>query len=228
MIRTFYIVFVLFCLPLDLSAQDKSSPVNTPGPITGRPTLRFTPFQDTVYSRALQAKSLNIPPEAIFYADMKFLEAEILRYKKIYGASAEEIIRKNIEFPPEYFLPSPVEQTLYQYNLMQSQFVPFVRTYNPFGPKIPLSTIGALLGLSEDVSPVLYYTLDKEENVKIAIYSERALVVRILYEGRQSAGNYQILWDGKDNEGRRMLRGDYIGEVRIGENKYVRKRIRIE
>lgn len=196
--------------------------------LTGPRIIRFTPLQDSAYIRSLRAKSLNISSDAIFYADIKLLESEILLLKKIDVITNAEILRRNTQLPVESLQPSAVEKTLYQFNIMQSQYIPFVRTYNFFGPKIPFSTIGSLLGLVEDVSPVLKYTLDYEDEVRIVIYSERAIIIRVLFEGKQYAGQYQILWDGKDNYGTQMRRGDYIGEIRIGENKLIRKRIRIE
>ncbi|MGQ9820063.1 MAG: FlgD immunoglobulin-like domain containing protein [Candidatus Kapaibacteriales bacterium] len=196
--------------------------------LTGPGIMRFTAMQDSFFLRALRAKSNNIATDAIFYADLKLLESEILILKKIMGANEWEVLRKNLEVNRENFLPSPVEQTLYQYNLLQSQYIPYVRTFNPFGPKIPLSSIGAFLGFVEDISPVISYSIEKNEEVRIVIYSERAVVVRLLFEGTQTQGNYQIVWDGKGNDGQKLPRGDYIGEVRIGSNSLFRKRIRIE
>lgn len=196
--------------------------------LTGPGIIRFTALQDSVFLRALRAKSNNISTDAIFYADLKLLESKILSMKKILGATEEEILRKNLELPPENFLPSPVEQTLAQYNLMQSQYIPYVRIYNPFGAKIPLFSISSFFGFEEDVSPVISYSLDTKEEVRVVVYSERAVAVCILFEGTQAPGNYRIIWDGKGSDGQKMPRGDYIAEVRIGSNNLIRKRIRIE
>lgn len=196
--------------------------------LTGPGIIRFTALQDSIFLRALRAKSNNISTDAIFYADLKLLESEVLSMKRIIGATEEDILRKNLELHPENLLPSPVEQTLSQYNLLQSQYIPYVRTYNPFGAKIPLSSISSFLGFVEDVSPVISYSLNTKEEVRVVIYSERAIAVRVLFEGTQASGNYRIIWDGKGNDGQKMPRGDYIGEVRIGSNNLIRKRIRIE
>lgn len=196
--------------------------------LTGPGIIRFTALQDSAFSKALRARSNNISTDAIFYTDLKLLEPKILSMKKIMGANEEEILRKNLELRPENLLPSQVEQALYQYHLLQSQYIPYIRTYSSFGVKIPLSSISLFLGFADDVSPVISYTLDTKEEVRIVIYSERAIAVRVLFEGTQTPGNYQIIWDGKGNDGQKMPRGDYIGEVRIGSNNLIRKRIRIE
>ncbi|MCX7908237.1 MAG: hypothetical protein N2560_01785 [Ignavibacteria bacterium] len=192
-----------------------------PGPIG----IQYLPEQDSAYFRA---KRLALPPSARFYADMKLLEREILLQKKLYGLSEQEIAKKNLEISKEFFLPSGQEITMYQYGLMQSQYVPFVPTYKPYGVKVPLSAIGNLLGLSEDVSPWLEYNLDTPAEVRVVVYSERALLVATIVDAFQQPGRYRYYWNGRDDNGKLLPRGDYIGEIRIGNSKFIRKRIRLE
>ncbi len=193
--------------------------------LPGPAAIRFLPEQDSAY---LRAKMLSIPPSARLYLDMKLLEQEILRQKKLHGLSEQEIAKKNLQIPHEVLIPLPQEVSIYQYGLMQSQFIPFVPITKPFGAKVPLSSIGSLLGFVEDVSPWLEYDLDVETDVTVAIYNERALMVATIVDKIQAPGHYRYYWSGKDNNGKQLPRGDYIGEIRIGKTKYIRKRIRLE
>ncbi|MFN3782020.1 MAG: FlgD immunoglobulin-like domain containing protein, partial [Candidatus Kapaibacteriota bacterium] len=156
------------------------------------------------------------------------LEQEILRQKKLHGLSEQEIAKKNLQIPQEVLMPLPQEISLYQYGLMQSQSIPFVPIMKPFGAKIPLSSIGSFLGFVEDVSPWLEYDLDVETDVTVAIYNERALMVATIVDKIQPPGHYRYYWNGRDNNGKQLPRGDYIGEIRIGKTKYIRKRIRLD
>lgn len=222
---TFYINS--FGQPPFLNSYDTTNKKNNqdtlilPGPAA----TRYLPEQDSAY---LRAKMLSIPPSTRLYIDMKMLEQEILRLKKLHGLSEQEVAKKNLQIPPDVFIPLPQEVSLYQYGLMQSQYVPFVPIIKPFGAKVPLSTIGSLLGLVEDVSPWLEYDLDIETDVTVAIYNERALMVATIVDRIQAPGHYRYYWNGRDNNGKLLPRGDYIGEIRIGKTKFIRKRIRLE
>ncbi|MFN3306056.1 MAG: FlgD immunoglobulin-like domain containing protein [Candidatus Kapaibacteriota bacterium] len=207
-----------------LDTTDKKIAQDTlilPGPAA----RRFSPEQDSAY---LRAKMLSIPASARLYLDMKLLEQEILRQKKLHGLSEQEIAKKNLQIPQEVLMPLPQEISLYQYGLMQSQSIPFVPIMKPFGAKIPLSSIGSFLGFVEDVSPWLEYDLDVETDVTVAIYNERALMVATIVDKIQPPGHYRYYWNGRDNNGKQLPRGDYIGEIRIGKTKYIRKRIRLD
>lgn len=208
--------------PLDsATVVTKQDTIILPGPLN----LKFLPEQDSAY---LRAKRLTIPPSARLYADMKLLEREILLQKKLYGLSEQEVAKRNLQIPKDFYLPTGQEITMYQYGLMQSQYVPYVSTYKPFGVKVPFSTIGNLLGLNEDVSPWLEYELDVETDVRVAVYSEKALLVATIINTTQPPGRYRYFWNGRDDNGKQLPRGDYIGEIRIGKTKYIRKRIRLD
>lgn len=159
---------------------------------------------------------------------MKLLEREILLQKKLFGLSDEQIAKKNLQIPQDWFIPSGQERTIYEYGLMQSQYVTGVQIYKPYGVKVPLSSIASLLGLNEDISPWLEYDLDVETDVRVAVYNERALLVATIVNTTQSPGHYRYYWNGRDDTGKLLPKGDYIGEIRIGKTKYIRKRIRLE
>lgn len=211
-----------FIKPIDTTnVFGRQDTIILPGPLG----IRFLPEQDSAY---LRAKRLPIPPTARLYADMKLLEREILMQKKLYGLSEEEIAKKNLQVSPSLYLPSGQELTMYQYGLMQSQYVPFVPIFKPFGAKIPLSALGSFLGLAEDVSPWLEYELDVETDVRVVVYNEKALLVATIVNSTQPPGRYRYYWNGRDDTGKLQTRGDYIGEIRIGNTKFIRKRIRLD
>ncbi len=127
--------------------------------------------------------------------------------------------------PEGIFTPRDVEIAQWQTNIMNSMYVPFVRTYNPNSAVVDIATVARFLGLVEDVSPIIRYSLYIAADVEIVVYSIQGVVIATLFNGPQSAGNYSINWNGRDEKGRAMPAGDYIAEVRIGEERYVRKRI---
>ncbi|MBK9249328.1 MAG: hypothetical protein IPM69_14750, partial [Ignavibacteria bacterium] len=139
-----------------------------------------------------------------------------------------EIARQNLEIPPEYFKPSSQEIASYNYHIARSQDIPgsFPKTAGA-GLQIPLSSIWAFFGLTEDVSPVIRYDVEYSMNVEVVVYSPQARVIAVLLKMHQPTGKYQITWNGRDEKGRRMPTGDYVAEVRLGDERFVRKRIQI-
>ncbi|MBW1857635.1 MAG: flagellar hook assembly protein FlgD, partial [Deltaproteobacteria bacterium] len=45
------------------------------------------------------------------------------------------------------------------------------------------------------------YLLEDGADVSISIYDSDGIEIRRLYPGRQDAGEYDVVWDGKDNSG---------------------------
>ena len=190
-----------------------------PGGIKGNISV----IQDSNYSRALRIK---VPLATRFNNDIRLMTAN-RAYSTANGNDQNNRIKKNLDLPSEFFMPTPQEIANYQLNMMMSQDAPFIHSYQPFGLKVPMSAIGQLLGLVEDVSPVLTYDLEWRNEVQIVIYSLSASVVATIYHGFQTPGSYKYTWNGRDDYGKKLPPGDYIGEIRIGKSKYIRKRIYI-
>jgi flagellar basal-body rod modification protein FlgD len=57
------------------------------------------------------------------------------------------------------------------------------------------------------------YMLEEGADVTISIYDSNGLEIRNLYPGRQDAGEYDVTWDGKDNNGEMVEDGMYTFEV---------------
>ncbi|MDF2437505.1 MAG: hypothetical protein K0Q95_1881 [Bacteroidota bacterium] len=63
------------------------------------------------------------------------------------------------------------------------------------------------------------YTLDGPSQVSVDIYSVYGTCVRSLRGTNEDAGIHESVWDGKNNEGRRLAAGSYIYVVRAGEKQ---------
>jgi hypothetical protein len=201
--------------------SDTSEPIII---LPGEIYFQTTPQQDSAYFRALRTR---IPSSTRFSLDLKRFETDIRLMDELNKGTPIDIARKNLDLPSEYFVPSPHEFALYELNQKLSTYVPYIRTSQPFGFKANLSDIGKILGLVEDVSPVLTYEVDTYTDVEVVVYSIQARVVATIFSGKQTPGKYTFTWNVRDDAGRLMPPGDYIGEIRIGRSKFIRKRIYI-
>ncbi|MEI6089636.1 MAG: FlgD immunoglobulin-like domain containing protein [bacterium] len=187
---------------------------------------RFSSAQDTAFKQAMR---LMIPPEIRFSNDLR--ESQIkwqLEISLQQGIPLDAALRDLERRYPDLYKPLPVEVVQFKESRLRSQYVPFTRTIDAGGMQIPLSAIGKFLGLVEDLSPIIRYTLDYTTKVQVVIYNMQGIVIAVLAEERQPAGNYVYNWNGKNDDGILQPPGDYIGEVRIGIDKYVRKHIEIK
>lgn len=74
-------------------------------------------------------------------------------------------------------------------------------------------------------STAIPYGLNKESNVTITIYDILGRVVRKINAGFQTAGNYNILWDGRNNLGVKVANGIYFYKLEAGGESQVKKMI---
>ena len=127
--------------------------------------------------------------------------------------------------PNEAFNPDPNMIVQRQENLMRAFEVPYARTYNPYGVRVSFADIGRFFGITEDYSGTIQFKVDNYTEVEIVVYSIQAVVVATIFKGHLPAGSYQRTWTGRDENGRKLPPGDYIGEVRIKGDRSIRKRI---
>jgi hypothetical protein len=66
------------------------------------------------------------------------------------------------------------------------------------------------------------YSIPEPAYVKLSIYDINGILVRTLYEGNQSAGRYQTVWDGENSSGMKVGSGVYF--YRIQANSFVQTR----
>lgn len=215
LLKLFNILLMLFLGSVLLAISKDNEPLDLPGPSLNR----FTPEQDSAYKKAIRNR---LPSSALFKIDLNRLSS---------GDFISDLPKTPMEqlqvmsFPEEYYMPDPREQAHFQDNINRSLAVPFINTKPSFGAKVPLAVIGQLLGIVEDLSPNLKYTLDYTADVEIVIFSMQAIVVATIFKGTQPPGNYKLTWNGRDDNGRKMPKGDYVAEIRIGKFSIIRKRI---
>lgn len=76
---------------------------------------------------------------------------------------------------------------------------------NPFNPETRIS-----------------YSIPEQSNVKISIYDINGTLINILHEGNQSAGRYEVVWNGESSSGYKVGSGVYF--YRMQANSFVRQR----
>lgn len=196
-------------------------------------TMAVVPFsreQEANYRRALQ---MRVPPSARFRLDARMFADEWQAYADLRGRSPLHVLRSNLDIPSEYYIPSEQQRLLYQEQIAMSRYIPGVTngmsgmSAGAVGFQMPLSAIGRLLGLIEDVSPTITYAVEYSAMVEAVVYSTQAKVVATIFQGVQEPGRYSLTWNGRDGQGKPLPTGDYIAEVRIGRETIVRKRMQI-
>jgi hypothetical protein len=188
--------------------------------------FNFLPHQDSAFFKAMR---LQLPVNILIKNNLSFSEDIWTIERRIAQGTPWQIAVQNIRnIPAEFYNPSPVEMVHRQTMIENSLEVPFVSTYQRYGLKVSMDAIASLLGLTEDVSPIISYTIDYTAHIEVVIYSISSAVVATLFDGLQSPGNYTLTWNGRNSNGKIMPPGDYIAEVRVGHEKYIRKRIVIK
>ncbi len=183
----------------------------------------YSKNQDSAFYRIV---NLQLPINVILRNNLMFSE-DIWNFERsVSHGTPWQIALQNVRnIPPEFYNPSPVEMVQRQVMIENAFDVPFVKTIQRYGLQISTEAIASFFGLTEDVSPRISYSLDFNAYVEVVVYSIGASVVATLFEGKQPPGNYTLTWNGRNSDGRLMPSGDYIAEVRIGNEKYIRKRI---
>lgn len=69
------------------------------------------------------------------------------------------------------------------------------------------------------------YSLAEQSDVSMAIYDATGRPVRILINAQQSAGNYNIQWNGTDTEGLGVPTGVYFARLKAGEHSQTIKMV---
>jgi len=245
------ILFGIFAMPQSVCAQQDSNSVNsilkkprifTPiqaitGDTVTKDTIKtveqitpgsrteFSPEQDSAYYRMMR---LGIAPGTLAQLHAKIISLGIAMRKEQEQENPFAIALRNLDLPPEYYQPRSEDIVQREEMIARSQAIP---TGRPGGMRgglsIGLNDIGVFLGISEDVSPIITYAVDYSMKVKVVIYSTAAREVAMMFEGLQNPGKYQLTWNGRDDKGRPMPSGDYVAEVRLGDDRFVRKRITI-
>lgn len=91
-------------------------------------------------------------------------------------------------------------------NLQPDQFVLEQNFPNPFNPNTTIN-----------------YYMPTAQNVELAIYNITGQKIKSLVNGKQSAGNHQIQWDGRNDNGELAASGVYIYRLQAGSEVLTRK-----
>lgn len=193
--------------------------------IPGEVRQRSTAEQDSAYAAAM---ALRIPAARRFAASLQETSS-FLRYRAELERrpSIWEQIRSTMDIPAAILQPTPQERTQYQLTIANAMYVPGVLLY-PMGTgnaQVSFGDIAKLFGIAEDVSPVIRYVVDETIDVDIVIYSTQAIAISQPFRGIQAPGAYTLTWDGRDANGKTAVDGEYIAEVRLGNQRIMRKRI---
>ncbi|MBL7074541.1 T9SS type A sorting domain-containing protein [candidate division KSB1 bacterium] len=74
-------------------------------------------------------------------------------------------------------------------------------------------------------STVIRYQLSAISNVELIIYNALSQEIKLLFSGQLPAGNYQSIWDGRDNFENQLSSGVYFYRLKINNNKIKTKKM---
>ena len=74
-------------------------------------------------------------------------------------------------------------------------------------------------------STTISYSLNKSGIVIVDIFAVSGKLVNRLFSGKQSQGNHQIIWNGKNTAGNEIASGTYFYQINFNGNKQTRKMI---
>jgi hypothetical protein len=74
----------------------------------------------------------------------------------------------------------------------------------------------------------LDFSIDQTSQVKIEIYNAIGQKIRLLVDTNATPGDHSVLWDGRDDNGRRVTPGVYFSRGMIGRETHTLKVIRVE
>lgn len=144
------------------------------------------------------------------------------------AATPQAIMRRNLAMNYRDWMPSEADKARRADEIWRSQGMDKIHQNIPrVGVSMSMGAIGRALGLVEDVTPRIKYTLMRTDSVSVRVYDLTAKLVRVIVSGPQSPGEYSFDWDMLDDTGRRVVAGDYIAEVVVNKRLLLRKRIEV-
>lgn len=184
--------------------------------------VQFSPEQDSAYVRAMR---MNIPLATRFELGLRLSSLNWeLREKISEGKTLNFAFKELQEKYPDLLMPSAVDVMHHKINIASSFDVPYTTTFLQTAARLSMQDVSRFLGLTGDYRPIIFYSLDYTAEVQVLVYSISASVVATLFDGVQKPGSYELSWNLRDDNGKKMPAGDYIMEVRVGNAKYIRKR----
>jgi hypothetical protein len=229
------LVICWLLLAPDGATAQPASVNNMPGTSWGGDTTRipapgrwrpFTPQQDSAYEAA---RKLDVDFRTRLRAELKLDSAGLIAFLDSLENTPEAVRRRNLTFDPQTWQPTEGDKARRNADIAQALDWANLHPNLPFTPLIavPLKSIGQALGLTEDTSPKIKYTLTHTQYVSVKVYDPMANLVATLVDGVQRPGVYSFEWDMKDSSGTRVQFGDYVAEVIADRTLLLRKRIEV-
>ncbi|HOD59915.1 MAG TPA: M14 family zinc carboxypeptidase [Candidatus Syntrophosphaera sp.] len=95
--------------------------------------------------------------------------------------------------------------------------------YDPSLPSIPHLVLYPSYPNPFNPKTTIRYSLAELSDINLAIYNAKGQLVRQLEKGTKNAGDYQIIWDGQDNNGKDVSSGIYLCVLLSGKEKQLQK-----
>jgi N-acetylneuraminic acid mutarotase len=138
---------------------------------------------------------------------------------------------------------SEVEGKIYTFggHILSYPWIPSVATVEEYDPSLDQSTTVVNSSLAQhpnqfmlfqnypnpfNPETTIEYELKSPLDVRLSIYNPSGQTVRVLINGFQSAGSYQIRWNGRNDLGQALPSGVYFLEMVVnGFNKHIRRMV---
>jgi hypothetical protein len=130
-------------------------------------------------------------------------------FNEIYDATANELVNGlAIKFTTKTPTVVSVEEDSEIDDMIASAYSLEQNYPNPFNP---LTNI--------------IYSIPEPSYVKLCVYDINGTLVKTLYEGNQSIGKYQIVWNGENSSGKKVGSGVYFYRIQANSFMQTRKMI---
>ena len=91
-------------------------------------------------------------------------------------------------------------------------------------PDIPIvNGINSIFPNPFNPSTNIRFALGQDQMAVLTIYNKRGQLIRRLFEGSLSKGTYNMVWDGRDQNGREVGSGMYLLRLNSGKDSYSAK-----
>ena len=121
-----------------------------------------------------------------------------------YGAISVWCAQVSVNFSSASFV-NPMS-ALEDWAVVPTRFALYANVPNPFNPATLIS-----------------YSLPGDGFVSLVIYSVDGRMVQTLVNEQQPMGRYEVIWNGEDENGRRVASGTYLYRLNAGQFSELRK-----
>jgi hypothetical protein len=191
-----------------LIGPDSASAGNGTRPeLTWAEAIDPDPFDAVHYSVSIATDSLmeNVIYEQVAHAEVTIPETDLENDTRYYW-QVTAIDEDSLTTASSIWTFDVGYVAIDQYAQVPTEFVLDQNYPNPFNP-----------------STTIRYGLPEETNVSLVIYDVRGTIVHTLESGHQSAGWYDVVWNGQTADGKTISTGIYFARLVAGEYSQVVK-----